>query len=98
MIKNSRVLSLTEARELLKTTEREKKLAGFIKKFIKLDAGKAKKLREDLMALDLIKLKPEHISKIIDLLPKDEADIRRISELSLKEDEIQKILEITKKY
>jgi len=52
-----------------------------------------------LKALDLIKLKDEHIVKIVDFVPKSASDLNKvIIEVSLDSDEVAKILEVTGKY
>jgi len=92
-------LSLAEAQEILNAREEKEEIKKFIKKFIKLKIADAKKLREDLRALDMLKLKEEYIVKIIDLLPEDAADLNKIFvDTSLNEDETNKVLEIVKKY
>lgn len=95
MIKESKALSLSEASEYIEDTD----LKGFIKKFTKTKADDAKKLRQEIEKLDSIKIKQEHIVKIIDLLPEDEQDLAKIfNEVDLDKDEISKILEIVKQY
>jgi DNA-directed RNA polymerase subunit F len=99
MIKEMQHLSLAEAQEILNAREEKEEIKKFIKKFIKLKIADAKKLREDLRALDMLKLKEEYIVKIIDLLPEDAADLNKIFvDTSLNEDETNKVLEIVKKY
>ncbi|MEM1535727.1 MAG: hypothetical protein QXQ82_00875 [Candidatus Pacearchaeota archaeon] len=104
MIKQARALSLAEVQELLSKLkddrEKIKKLEAFIKKFNKISAAKAQELRKELEALNIFGLRQEEIVKIIDLLPEDAEDLRKITspEISLKQDEIQKILEIVQKY
>lgn len=75
-------------------------MEAFIKKFNKISAAKAQELRKELEALNIFGLRQEEIVKIIDLLPEDAEDLRKITspEISLKQDEIQKILEIVQKY
>ncbi|MFA5764501.1 MAG: hypothetical protein WC915_06870, partial [archaeon] len=56
-----------------------------------------KKIQEDLEKADLLKLKREHIVKIIDLLPETASELNKIfTDISLNEDETNKILEIVK--
>lgn len=102
MIKSSEPLSLVEVRELLKKlpeSEKSKALAVYIKKFTKLTEGDAQKLKKELYELNIVRLKAEYIVKIMDLLPEDSEDIRKIfADVSLDENEITKILEIVKKY
>ena len=94
-IKEMKALSMSEAS---KYTEQEE-LKAFIKKFSKIKPADAEKLREEVEKLGSIKIKPEHISKIIDQLPEDNIDMSKIfNDISLDENEISSILEIVKKY
>ncbi len=91
-------LSLVEARELT-GIKGNKDMEGFIKKFAKMSKKNVIKLREELEKIDMLKLKSEHIAKIIDLLPEDSSDLNKIlTDISLTENETNKILEIIKKY
>jgi len=100
MIKDTKPLSLIEVRELITDKEEEKKeLNVFVKRFAKLDLKDAKKLREELENSGIIRIKAEHIAKIIDFLPEDVSDVNKIFvDTSLEENEINKIIEIVKKY
>jgi len=99
MIKNTIPLSLIEAKELIKDDEEKSELKAFLKKFAKLDLKDAKKLKEELENSGIIRVKAEHIAKIIDFLPEDASDINKIFiDTSLEENEINKIIEIVKKY
>jgi len=101
MILDRKPLDLNEVQEILKDIpENEKKtqLEVYMKKFLKTKPEKAKKIREDLERLDLLKMKNEHIIKIIDLMPEDASDLNKIfADVSLTEDETNKILEIVNK-
>ncbi|HOW36789.1 MAG TPA: hypothetical protein PLK34_00885 [Candidatus Pacearchaeota archaeon] len=99
MIRNRESLSMAEAGEYLKGNDSASELAGFINKFVEIDAKKAKELRAKLQDLNLLKIKSEHISKVIDLLPENAEDLNKIFiDVRLDEDEIQKILDIVKHY
>lgn len=102
MILDRKPLSLIEVQEILKNipdNEKKLQLEPYLKKFIKIKPEKAKKIKEDLKVLDLLKLKDEHIVKIIDLLPEDASDLNKIfTDVSLTEDETNKILDIIKKH
>jgi DNA-directed RNA polymerase subunit F len=99
MIKNNEPLSMSEATKYLGKTDSEIDVKTFIKKFVKIKPQKAKELRKKLGELNMMKLKPEHISKIIDVLPEDKESLNKIfSDVSLNEDETNKILEIVKEY
>lgn len=92
-------LSIGEANEIYQKAETEKDLKQHFKKFEQLKAKKAKELREELEKSEIIKLKPESIAKIIDILPKDAEDLNKIFvDVSLDKDETEKLLEIVKKY
>ena len=99
MIKNTIPLSLVEAKELIKDDEEKSELKAFLKKFAKLDLKDAKKLKEELENSGIIRIKAEHIAKIIDFLPEDASDVNKIFvDTSLEENETNKIIEIVKKY
>ncbi|MGV8151793.1 MAG: hypothetical protein ACP5OG_01825 [Candidatus Nanoarchaeia archaeon] len=100
MILERKALDLAELESTLKdVAESDKKteIEAYLKKFLKTKPESAKKITQELEALDMLKLKKEHIIKIIDLLPEDASDLNKIfSDTSLSEDETNKILEIVK--
>ena len=88
-------ISMAEGLKYLKKSETE----GFIKKFIKVDSKDASELKNKLNSLDLMKLKEEHIAKIIDIFPENTEDLNKIFVgVSLDEDETKKILETVKEF
>ncbi|MEM1577686.1 MAG: DNA-directed RNA polymerase subunit F [Candidatus Pacearchaeota archaeon] len=97
-------LSIPELEEFIKDVKEENKkiesIKEYIKKFAKLNFEDAKKLRQELKELNIPKLGEEQIVKIIDILPEDSDDLRKIffGTSTLNQDEIQKILEVVKKY
>jgi len=106
MVKNIEVLSLPEVKEILaqypqsEENLRAKEVLEYIKKFVKTKPEKAKALKKSLNDLDLMKLKPKHIAKIIDVMPEDAEDVRKIfvgEDVALNQDEINAILEAIKK-
>jgi DNA-directed RNA polymerase subunit F len=100
MINNRESLSMSEAVKFLdKDSTENTDIMGFVKKFVKISPEEAKKFREKLVGLDLIKLREEHISKIIDLVPDNKEDLNKIFiDLSLDEDETNKILDTIKEF
>ncbi|MDD5193795.1 MAG: hypothetical protein PHF67_04400 [Candidatus Nanoarchaeia archaeon] len=100
MILERTPLNMNEVQEILKNipdSEKKEQMEDFLKKFLNAKKEQAKKIKEDLEKLDLLKLKTEHIVKIVDLLPEDASDINKIFvDVSLNEDETNKILEIVK--
>ncbi len=102
MITELKPLSLAESEEIIENAEdkeEKKELRIFIKKFNKMSAKDARGLREEIEKFDNLKIKPEHIVKITDIVPEDEADVSKIFvDVGLSKDEINKILELVKKY
>ncbi len=99
MIKDQRPLTYAEVLELVGDGERAKKVKDFIKKFYKLKPAESKKLFEELKALDLMKLKDDYLVSIVNFLPQDASDLIKIlPDTSLDQEEINKILDIVKKY
>jgi DNA-directed RNA polymerase subunit F len=101
MISEQKIVTLAEARELLKGLKTEKAIAvaDFIKKFTKLDAKEAVEFKEALHDLGITKLSEEDIVKLVDLVPEDSSDVRKIStgNLTLDQNEIEKILGVFRK-
>jgi len=100
MILERTPLNMNEVEEIVKEiddSEKKQEMELFLKKFLKAKSSQAKKIKEKLEELDSIKIKREHIVKIVDLLPGDASDLNKIfTDVSLNEDEINKILEIVK--
>jgi len=102
MINEKKPITMAEAREILEEikTEKAEQMATFIKKFTKMKASEAEALKEKLLEHKMIKLNKEDIVKIIDFMPEDAADVRKIvagSEVGLDQDEIEKILAVFRK-
>lgn len=98
MIEQSHSLSMSEAVEFVQGEEHSE-IKGFIGKFIKLSLKDAKALREELEKMDLMKVRPSHISKMIDLLPESKEELNKLfTDVSLEEDEITKLLDTIKQY
>lgn len=75
-------------------SEREVEIKKFIGNFVKMDAEKARKIREKLESLELLKIKPIHIANIIDFMPENAESLNKIfNDISLDEDEKNKILQ-----
>ncbi|MEM4325867.1 MAG: hypothetical protein QXU40_01015 [Candidatus Pacearchaeota archaeon] len=88
-------LSMVEVMDYIK--EEHAEIEKFIKRFVKIDQEKARLLKEKILEIDSVKIKPEHIVKIIDLIPEDIESLNKIfSDTSLDEDESKKILQSIK--
>jgi len=101
MIKNSEPLSMAEIAEYIKKTKDSdvSEVLKFIKKFTKLTAKEAVELRKKLESQNLMRVKQEHIVKIIDLMPENAEELNKIFvDSNLDEDETKKILETVKEF
>jgi DNA-directed RNA polymerase subunit F len=96
---------ISKAKDILEKIEEpgyEQKLAlEHVKKFAKLSTAESNKLVKELEALNMRKLKSEYIVKIVDLTPKDIDDLKIIlmqADIPFKDEELQQIIEVIKKY
>ena len=100
MILERQPLNLDEVREILEKiddSDNKEEMKLYLKKFLKTKPEKAKKLKEDLEKLDLLKMKREHLVKLVDLAPQDVTDLNKIfTDVSLNEEETNKILNVVK--
>ena len=101
-----KAVTMAEAKEVLVKREKVKELgyeqklaAEHLKKFTKLKPEEAKKFMTELAAI--VRMSDETAVQIANLLPKTSDELRLIfarEKFSLKEDEINRILELVKKY
>ena len=100
MIKNMKPLSIPEVFEYVKgKSDSEEETRKFVKKFAKIKPKDAKEIRKKLEELNMLKMKPEHLVKIIDLMPEDKENVNKIfTDVSLDEDETKKILETLEEF
>ena len=89
---------MIESLHYLKESQTENPdLVGFLNRFVK--KVDAEELRDKLNKLGILKIKPEYLIKIIDTIPETSPDLNKIFvDVSLDEEEIKKILEVTKGY
>lgn len=99
-IKSSEPLSMAEAIEFINKEEgKETDMIGFIKKFNKLKSKDAKELKQEIERMDIIKIKPEYLVKIADILPDSPEELNKIfADVSLDEDETRRVLDAVKKF
>ncbi|MBU2616683.1 MAG: hypothetical protein KKB79_01740 [Nanoarchaeota archaeon] len=98
---NSRVpLSMSESVQYISDeTDFEVEMKKFIKKFTKMNSKKVEELRKELEGLNLIRLRPEHAVKIVDIMPEDQDSLNKIFEDSkVSDDEANSILQTVKKF
>ena len=99
MIKEMKSLSMAEAKKISDEHDGREDIKPYFKKFIKMKFKDAIEMGKELESLDNHKIKPEHISKIIDFLPIDASDLNKIfTDISLEENEIKQITDIVAKY
>lgn len=97
MIKSKQPLTLAEVTSLVGDSEKAEKMKAFSKEFTKLKAEKAIKYKQDLAALELVKLNEENIVSLVNFIPKDAQDVIKILEgISLDQEEVNKVLEVFK--
>ena len=98
-VKEEKPISMAEVAALAGEGEKADAIKKFISGFVKMSVEKALEMKEELKALDLIKLKEMHLVKIIDFIPTDAIELNKILfDVSLDQDEVNKILDVTKKY
>lgn len=98
-IKEETPITMAEVVALAGDSEKGMAIKKFIQNFNKMPVEKAKKMKEELRALDLIKLKEGHIVKIIDFMPVDASELNKVViDVSLDQDEVNKILDVISKY
>lgn len=81
--------------------EIQNKLIDYAKASARLKEDDAEKLREELRALDIATLAPEHIIQIIDILPQDLSELKSVfagSKTNLSPEQFVKIIEICGKF
>ena len=92
-------LALCEVKEIVEQLEEKKELKDYLKKFGNLSNEVSVKLMDELEKLDNMKIKKEHIVKIVDFFPKTSEDLNKIfSDVSLDEKEVNEVLEIIGRY
>ena len=97
MILAKKPLSLAEVKELRKKTEEDKPIDIYLDKFCNATKEKAKKMTEQITALNNPKIRDEQIVKIIDIMPEDAEDLNKIfNEMGLTEEEANAVLSIVK--
>lgn len=100
MIIEREPINMNELEDILKKiddSQKKQEIELFLKRFIKLKSEHIKKIKENLEKLDSVKMRRDHLVKIADILPEDASDLNKIfNDVSLNEDEINKILEIVK--
>ena len=80
---------------------RENKVSAYLHGFELLNLKETNELKKELNEIEISRLKETHIIKIIDLLPTDLESLKLIlsgENLTLKQEDLNKIIETVKKY
>ncbi len=104
---DAKLISLAEVKNILKKVEKNRKdllyeqriALEHAQKFAKLPANKTKELIDELM--DIEPIRQVHAYKIADILPTTEDDVKTIfakERVSLKEEEMKKIVKTVQKF
>jgi DNA-directed RNA polymerase subunit F len=100
MIKEKKPLAMYEVENIIngiEETDKTKEIKIFIKKFIKANNEKSKKIKDAVEKLNIIKLREIDILKVADMVPESAVELNKIvTEASLDEDETNKILDAIK--
>lgn len=99
MILEKKALTLAEVTNLIGDSEKAVAMKDFIKKFSKMKLADAEKMKEEIVALDLIQLKEENIVSLVNFVPKDSVELNKVlAGVSLNQEEVDKLLNVTSKY
>ncbi|MBC8435089.1 hypothetical protein H8D91_01160 [archaeon] len=99
MILDKKALTLAEVTNLIGDSEKASAMKDFIKKFSKMKLADAEKMKEEIIAIDLIQLKDEHIVSLVNFVPKDSVELNKVlSGVSLNQEDVDKLLNVTSKY
>jgi len=103
---SSKPIAMPEAKEIMLKREKqeelnyEQKLAlEHLRNFTKVSKKDAEKMMKEIS--EIVKMSPETLVQIINILPKNADELRMIfarEKFSLKEDEVQKVLDIVAKF
>lgn len=108
-ILNEQPMSMAEVKDelgkIMKKKEelnfRANKTYDYLKEFSKLSNAKAKELREKIEALNIPRLKDEHIVKIVDTMPKAAEEVKVLLSgytITISQDNAKKIADVVTEY
>lgn len=107
-IKSEEPKTLAEVKKILNDIEekrelnfRSSKTMDYVNRFVDLSLEEVNKLKEEIKSLEILRLKDEHISKIIDFMPETIDDFKLIfqgSYVTFSEDDIKSIVKVVKNF
>ncbi len=80
---------------------RAQKTEEYLNTFVTLGPRKIRELKKEIEELKIPRLKPEHIYKIIDIMPSDVESLKLVLQgfiVSISQDNMKKIVSVIKKY
>ena len=80
-------------------TDRANKTHDYLNKFATLKSKEALKLKEEIMKLNIPRIKEKQVIKVIDVMPKDIESLKLVfaaENITIKQEDLQKILDIIK--
>jgi DNA-directed RNA polymerase subunit F len=99
MILEKKAVTLAETKAIVDKLEEKEEIKKYLKKFTKLTREKANSLMKEVRELNNPKIKGDDLIKLADFPPKDAEDVNKIfTDSTLNEEEVNAILEITKKH
>jgi len=97
-------ISLTEVKDRLNVIEKEKTLSfrgektkEYLANFVKLSKKDKEKVEKSINGLDIPRLKDRHITKIVDVLPKDLDSLKILlsgETITIKDEDLKRILDV----
>ncbi len=92
-------LTIAEAKAAISDFEEKKELEAYLKKFGKLSKEKVSEIQKEISSLKNAKIREEDIVKVADFLPATSEEVNKIfTDVSLSEEEANKIIEVVSKY
>lgn len=100
-------ITMAELKEQLEKIKKNKELNyratktfEYLNQFLHLKNKEAEELKKEIEGLEIGRLKENHIAKIIDIMPETIEELKVIfsGDVTLKQDDLDKILRIVEKY
>ena len=97
VIQEEKPLTIAEVSSLISKLDSGEKVKEFIKKFEVSSVKDVLKMKEELLALNILKFKETDIVKILDFKPQDASELNKVlCDISLSKEEVEKVLNVTK--
>ncbi len=104
-ITNKEPISMAEVKSILSSEKeldfRMQKTLDYLNEFTKLDEKQAKELIEKINSLGFVRLTPNMVVKIVDLLPRSEGELKAVLSqfsITLTKDQLKSLLNVIAEY